>query len=52
MVVGTEINSANSNTTNGCLLENALEYASKSQFNSREGKMQWGTITYYFQAKN
>tara|TARA_B110000977_G_scaffold77894_1_gene104913 strand:+ start:2256 stop:3014 length:759 start_codon:yes stop_codon:yes gene_type:complete len=51
-VVGTEINTAKSTTSNGCLLENALKYASKAQFNAREGKMQWGTITYYFQAKN
>jgi TonB family protein len=52
VVVGTEINTVKSTTTNGCLLENALKYASKAQFNTREGKMQWGTITYYFQAKN
>lgn len=51
VVVGTEINTAKSNTTNGCLLDNALNYAAKSHFNSRAGKMQWGTITYYFQAK-
>lgn len=50
-VLDTQINTALSNTENGCLLENALRYALQSNFNVSEGKMQWGSITYYFQAK-
>lgn len=50
-VLDTQINTALSNTANGCLLENALRYALQSRFNVSEGKMQWGSITYYFQAK-
>ena len=50
-VLSAEINKALSGTENGCLLENALKYAAKSSFNTSKGNMQWGTITYYFEAK-
>jgi hypothetical protein len=50
-VLDTQVNTVQSTTSNGCLLENALNYAAKSSFNISSGKMQWGTITYYFQAK-
>jgi len=50
-VLETKVNTALSTTSNGCLLENALRYSGQSSFNRSQGKMQWGTITYYFQAK-
>lgn len=50
-VVGAEINTALSQTTNGCLLENALAYAQKANFKTSKRKIQWGTITYIFKSK-
>ena len=50
-VLDAQVNTALSSTNNGCLLENALAYATKSYFNTKDGKTQWGTITYYFQGK-
>lgn len=47
-VMETSIDIANSTTTNGCLLENAQEYARKTTFNPGKEGMQWGTIYYLF----
>lgn len=44
-------NSKSSNTSNGCLIENAIAYALKSRFNSSSKSRQLGTITYVFQSK-
>lgn len=42
-------NEAASTTTNGCLIESALEYANKSRFNTKAGvTKQLGSITYVF----
>ncbi len=51
-VVETYINTAASNTTDGCLLDNALSYAKRATFNPISGNgVQLGSITYYFQGK-
>jgi hypothetical protein len=48
-VVKTTYNKAASNTTNGCLIESALHYATSSNFTTKAGKnKQIGTITYLF----
>jgi len=49
-VIEADYNQASSNTKNGCLVENAIKYALKSQFDPKPGsKEQVGTITYLFQ---
>lgn len=49
-VVGTSINKSSSTSSNECLIDQALEYASKATFSALPGKMsQPGTITYNFQ---
>ncbi|WP_297762495.1 hypothetical protein [uncultured Muriicola sp.] len=50
-VTDAEFNSTSSNTSNGCLVENAIEYALKARFNSSTKISQIGTITYLFQSK-
>lgn len=50
-VIGAEYNSTSSNTSNGCLVDNAIEYALKAQFNPSSKILQIGTITYLFQPK-
>ncbi|NND15137.1 MAG: hypothetical protein HKN89_02290 [Eudoraea sp.] len=44
-------NSASSNTTNGCLIDNAITYAYKARFSPADKSSQIGTITYIFQGK-
>lgn len=49
-VIKTAINKSSSNSSNQCLEEKALEYASRARFSSQPGRdKQIGTITYYFQ---
>jgi hypothetical protein len=50
-VIGADFNSTSSNTSNGCLVENAIEYALKARFNPSSKILQIGTITYLFQPK-
>jgi antitoxin component HigA of HigAB toxin-antitoxin module len=50
-VTDAEFNDTSSNTSNGCLIENAIEYALKARFNSSSKVSQIGTITYLFQSK-
>ncbi len=50
-VTDAEFNAKSSNTSNGCLVENAIEYARKARFNSSTKASQIGTITYLFQSK-
>ncbi len=45
------VNKKSSNTINGCLIDNAIEYALKAKFNSTNKDSQKGTITYLFQGK-
>lgn len=48
-VVKATYNKAASTTTNGCLIESALHYATSSKFTTKAGKAsQLGTITYKF----
>lgn len=48
-IVKTNYNKAASTTTNGCLIDSALDYANRSRFNTKAGvKQQIGTITYLF----
>ncbi|MCE2613320.1 hypothetical protein LVD13_10080 [Flavobacteriaceae bacterium D16] len=44
-------NSKSSNTSNGCLVDNAIEYALRARFNTSDKALQIGTITYVFQSK-
>ncbi|MDX1315181.1 MAG: hypothetical protein R3356_06740 [Eudoraea sp.] len=46
-----DFNSRSSNTTNGCLVDNAIEYAYKARFHPAAKASQIGTITYVFQSK-
>ncbi len=48
-VVKTSFNRSSSTTTNGCLVDQALKYASKAIFNSAQPENQIGTITFEFQ---
>ena len=49
-VVNTSVNKSASSTSNQCLTEKALEYASLAKFSRLAGRdSQPGTITYYFQ---
>ncbi|HET8736114.1 MAG TPA: hypothetical protein VFM69_05925 [Pricia sp.] len=50
-VVDASFNSRSSDTSNGCLVENAIAYALKSQFSRHHRTLQKGTITYIFQGK-
>ena len=50
-VVDAGFNARSSDTSNGCLVENAVAYAYKSKFNSHARASQKGTITYIFQGK-
>ena len=52
IVKKTTYNEAASNTTNGCLIDSALEYAQNARFSSASAANQIGTITYIFVAKN
>ena len=50
-VTEADFNEHSSDTSNGCLVENAIAYALKARFNSSEKESQKGTITYLFQGK-
>lgn len=50
-VVNADFNAKSSNTSNGCLVENAITYAYKAKFSSDIKSNQKGTITYLFQGK-
>ncbi len=50
-VTEVDYNKTSSNTDNGCLVENALEYARKARFTPGSKQIQLGTITYLFQSK-
>lgn len=50
-VIEADFNKKSSTTENGCLIDNAIEYALKSKFNSATKGEQKGTITYLFQEK-
>ena len=50
-VTEADYNAKSSGTSNGCLVENAINYALKARFNSSEKDSQKGTITYLFQGK-
>jgi len=47
----TSYNEKSSTTSNGCLVDNAMAYASKAYFNPSSKVSQKGTITYLFQGK-
>jgi hypothetical protein len=50
-VTKADFNENSSGTSNGCLVDNAIEYALKAKFNSSDKEAQKGTITYLFQGK-
>ncbi|MGB5430963.1 MAG: hypothetical protein WBM94_14910, partial [Eudoraea sp.] len=50
-VIDAHFNSKSYNTSNGCLVENAIKYALKAKFSSASRATQKGTITYLFQSK-
>jgi TonB family protein len=50
-VTEVDFNETSSGTDNGCLVENALEYARKARFSPGDKSIQLGTITYLFQSK-
>ncbi len=50
-VIEANVNEKSSSTLNGCLVDNAIEYALKARFNSSNKTSQKGTITYLFQGK-
>lgn len=50
-VIEADVNKKSSSTLNGCLVDNAIEYALKSKFNPGGKEEQMGTITYLFQEK-
>ena len=50
-VTDASFNAKSSTTSNGCLVDNAITYALKAQFNSSDKTSQKGTITYLFQGK-
>jgi TonB family protein len=50
-VVDASYNEKSSNTSNGCLVENAISYALKAKFSTATRDSQKGTITYLFQSK-
>lgn len=52
-VIEQSYNKTLSTSSNGCLIEAALTYASRSKFNTKAGKnLQLGTITYVFPGQN
>ncbi|SIP95128.1 hypothetical protein [Maribacter ulvicola] len=50
-VTEADYNEKSSDTSNGCLVDNAINYALKARFNSSSKASQKGTITYLFQKK-
>lgn len=50
-VTQARLNEKSSNTSNGCLIDNAIAYALKARFSSSGRTQQIGTITYIFQGK-
>lgn len=50
-VTEADFNAKSSNTSNGCLVDNAVKYALKAQFNTDAKATQKGSITYLFQKK-
>lgn len=50
-VVEADFNSNSSNTSDWCLVENAITYAYRARFDSSNRPSQIGTITYIFQSK-
>ncbi len=50
-VVEADFNSSSSNTTDWCLVENAITYAYRARFDTSDKAQQIGTITYLFQGK-
>ncbi|MDF4203601.1 hypothetical protein PXD56_11570 [Maribacter sp. SA7] len=50
-VTEADYNAKSSGTSNGCLVDNAINYALKARFNSSTKDSQKGTITYLFQGK-
>jgi outer membrane biosynthesis protein TonB len=50
-VTEADFNAKSSGTSNGCLVENAITYALKAQFDTSSRASQKGTITYLFQSK-
>jgi hypothetical protein len=50
-VVRADFNARSSNTSNGCLVDNAISYAFRAQFTPGSEPSQIGTITYIFQSK-
>ncbi len=49
IVTKTSFNKAASSTSNGCLVDQALDYASRANFNSAPRNTQLGSITFEFQ---
>lgn len=50
-VIEADYNSRSSNTSNGCLVDNAITYALRARFDPSSNASQIGTITYIFQSK-
>jgi hypothetical protein len=50
-VTDANFNGKSSDTSNGCLVDNAIAYALKAKFSSASKALQKGTITYLFQSK-
>ena len=50
-VTEANFNSSSSNTSDWCLIENAITYAYRARFDSSDKSSQIGTITYLFQSK-
>ncbi len=50
-VTEANLNQKSSSTTNWCLIDNAITYARRAEFNSSNLNAQKGTITYLFQQK-
>jgi hypothetical protein len=50
-VTEADYNEKSSGTSNGCLVDNAINYALKARFDSSDKDSQKGTITYLFQGK-
>ncbi|MBC2837924.1 hypothetical protein [Robiginitalea sp. SC105] len=50
-VVDASFNASSSSTSNGCLVENAIQYALRARFSSASREEQKGTITYLFVGK-
>ena len=50
-VIQADFNASSSSTSNGCLVDNAIEYALRARFSSASRSSQKGTITYLFIGK-